>query len=458
MLVPAAIQPARPLPQHDESSYRSFLALKRNPLSWLMSLSMRYPIVEVRLGRRRLVVVHQPEHVQHILIKNARNYTKQTRGYQMIRKVLGNGLVTSEGDFWMRQRRIAQPAFHRKRLAMLGEGMVKATQEMVEGWGEAVARREVVEVNEAMMGLTLRIVGEALLGVDVTGASSQVGDAVEEVLEFVAVQTRSLPLTDALPTPSKMRFRRSKAVLDQVVQGIIDERRADDRDRGDLLSMFMAVQDEETGERMTDGQLHDEVMTMFLAGHETTAMTLTWTLMLLSQHPAERRRVVAELAEVLEGRAPTIDDLGQLPFLERVIKESMRLYPPVPMVARTVVDEDEIDGWRLNKDHYVVINTWATHRSPEYWDNPEGFDPDRFLPERFDAVPKLAYSPFSAGQRKCIGDNFAMMEARLVLATLLQQVELDLAVGQTIVPEAHVTLRPATGLKMRLGPAPRFGR
>ena len=438
----------RPLPIHTSKGLSSFRNIKRDTLGWLVDMSRRYEIVHAPVPFRDLVLVNRPDHIDHVLRARARIYGKGTRGYDIMRRVLGNGLVTSEGSFWMRQRRIAQPAFHKKRLDMLGEVMVEATRDMMSGWRSQGV--EEVELSQEMMALTLRIVGETLLSVDVTKESARVGDAVTEALAFVSGESRSLPWPEFLPTPSRKRFRRSKAILDEVVLGIIEERRRDGVDRGDLLSMFMAVQDEETGEQMDDAQLRDEVMTMFLAGHETTAMALTWTLILLSRHPTERRRLQAEIDEVLEGRSPGVEDLHRMPFLDRVLKESMRIFPPVPIIARMNTEDDLIDGWHVPTGSYLLISPYVVHRLPDVWENPEGFDPDRFLPERFEAVPKMGYIPFIAGQRKCIGDRFAMMEAALVLATMMQSAALDLVPGQRIVPEPDVTLRPRGGVSMSL--------
>jgi cytochrome P450 len=387
-------------------------------------------------------------------VRNHRNYAKQTRGYKMMRKVVGNGLVTSEGDFWKRQRRIANPAFHRRRIESWAKVMTEATEQMLRTWGPLREENSVVDIQAEMMALTLRIVGETLLSVDVTGESAEVGDAVTVAFEHIGRRTRT-PLTfpEWVPTPRNVRFNRAMATLNRVVGEIIAARRQSGEIGDDLLGMLMDTQDEETGERMNDPQLRDEVMTMFLAGHETTATNLTWTFYLLSKHPEVERRLRAEINEVLEGRTPTVGDLAQLGYLDRVLKESQRLFPPVPMVERIALDDDILDGFRIRKDSYVLLCTYATHRHPDFWENPDAFDPDRFLPERFESVPKNAFLPFSIGQRKCIGDRFATMEAKLVLATVLAHTQLTLQAGHLLKLDPSVTLRSANGMPMRVAAA-----
>ncbi len=398
-----------------------------------------------------LVFSRHPDHMRDVLVRGTpRFYGKDTRGYGMMRKVVGLGLVTSEGDFWKRQRRIANPAFHRKRIEGWADMMTTATEDRLASWAGTIASGDPIDIQAEMMALTLRIVGETLLSVDVTGEAAEVGEAVGVVLGQVGYRTRTpWSMPEWVPTPRNLRFKRALETLDRVVLGIIEERRASG-DGDDLLGMLMGMQDEETGERMTDLQLRDEAMTMFLAGHETTATNLTWTLYAISQHPEVERRLRAELDEVLGGRTPTVMDLGKLEYLDRVLKESLRLYPPVPMVARNALEDTELAGYHVPKDAYLILSTWSAHRHPDFWENPEAFDPDRFLPERIESVPRHAFMPFSLGQRKCIGDRFATMEAKLLLAMMVQGVRMALKDNHPIEFDANVTLRSKHGMPMVL--------
>ncbi len=429
-------------------------AMKRDFLSFQKGLFYRHgDAIRLKLKLVDLLFLNTPEMAHHVLVRNAKNYGKNTRGYDNLRQVLGNGLVTSQGDFWMRQRRIALPAFHHKRLAIMADKMVVAANDFAQRWSTQVGDEGMrLEMDEELARLTLRIICETMLSVDSEdGSMETVGHSVEVLLDQVLAETVGLALPRFIATPGRKRFKQALGELDDIVLGIIEERRKDgEQDHGDLLSMFMAVQDEETGERMNDVQLRDEIMTMFLAGHETTATALTWTLYLLARHPAERRLLIKELEETLNGEPVTFADLKRLPRLERVLKESMRLFPPVPNIARMAEDDDTIDGLSIKKGDYVIVSPNVLHRHPRYWDNPESFDSDRFLPERIKQVPRLAYIPFSAGQRMCIGNRFAMMEASLILATILPRLTFDLVPGHPIAADGKVTLRPRFGMPMRV--------
>ncbi|MCU0697459.1 MAG: cytochrome P450 [Myxococcaceae bacterium] len=417
--------------------------LQKNPLRVMERATLDYaPAVRLPLPIVDSLVVSDPALVEHILVTNSRNYVKQTRGYDMLRKVLGNGLVTSEGEFWKRQRRIAQPAFHRERLVAFGETMTRAATDMVDGWKPGVP----FDAAEAFMQVTLRLVGETLLSSDVTSEASAVGRAITVALEHLIHRTlHPFGAPEWVPTPRNLGFRRALRTLDDVVHGLIAERRKGGGPQGDLLAMLMEATDPETGEGMSDAQLRDEVMTIFLAGHETTANALAWTVMLLGRAPEVERQVLAELDAVLQGRTPTMGDVPKLPFLGMVLKESMRLYPPVWSLARRVVEREVVQGVTFEKGSLVFLCTFALHRHPGVWRDPEAFDPSRWAPGA-PPPPKGAYLPFSTGQRKCIGDTFATVEATLILATLLSRVHLELVPGQTFEPEPVITLRPKGGV------------
>ncbi len=428
----------------------SLPAVRRDPIRMFLEGFERYgDVVRFRFGPVVAHLVSSPAGVNHVLAESNRTYGKQTRGFKNLRYVLGNGLLTSEGEFWRRQRRIAQPAFHRQRIAGFGEAMVRAAAEATASL-EARAGT-VVDMHHEMMRLTLRIVGETLLAYDPSDDADEVGAALHFLLSIANLRsTRMLDLPRFIPTPQNRKFRRALATLDAVVLRMIAERRKKPGDRGDLLSMLMESRDAETGEAMDDRQLRDETMTIFLAGHETTANALTFTWLLLSRYPAAFRELRAELAQVLGGRRPTIDDLPRLVVTRRVLQESMRLYPPAWIIGRSVNGPDEIDGFEIPPRSIVFVSPYVVHRHPRLWEDPEGFDPQRFASE----PPRGAYFPFGGGPRMCIGNNFATMEAELVLSTMAQRVRPELVPGHRVVLEPSITLRPKYGMRMTIRPAP----
>jgi cytochrome P450 len=391
-----------------------------------------------------------PDHVQQILVDQHRVFTKRTRGYENLRLFLGNGLVTSEGDFWLRQRRIAQPAFHKKRIAGFASAMVKATEDLCAEWDRAAKDARAVDVSAEMMRLTLRIAGETLLSTDPSNRASVVSTALLTVLHEANDRMNALwspPLE--WPLPRNRRYLAAARELDDIVLGIIDRRRkgaAED----DLLQMLLEARDDVTGERMDDRQLRDEVMTMFLAGHETTSNALTWTFYLLSRFPSIARALHDEACAVLGDRPATAEDLPKLDLARRVLQEAMRLYPPVWIMGRSPSEDVEIGGFDVRARSLVFISQWVTHRHPAFWEDPEGFDPDRWLPERAKSMHRHQYFPFAAGPRMCIGAGFAMMEGQLVLATIARRFRLDLVSGRRVEPEPLITLRPRDGVHATL--------
>ncbi|MFP2962584.1 cytochrome P450 [Myxococcus sp. 1LA] len=422
--------------------------LQKDPLQLLQGQAREYgDVVRLNVGPAYLALVVHPDGVRHVLQDHARNYTKQSRGFTVLRELLGLGLLTSEGDFWLRQRRLAQPAFHRQRLAGFAATMVEATSELADMMEARADIGTAFNVAEDFTRLTLRIASLTMFGSDVSGAARDIREALGEVQVFAykrLIHPVLLPI--GLPLPAHRRFQRNVATLDRVVHGIIQTRRRDGGEHHDLLQMMMEAHDADTGERMSDAQLRDEVLTLLLAGHETTASALAWTTLLLSRHPGVRRDVEAELARELGGRQPTQGDLPRLALTRRVVDESLRLYPPAWSLSRVAAEEDVLSGFRIPKGTKVLLAPWVTHRHPRIWDNPEGFDPDRFLPEREQERPRFSWFPFGGGPRQCIGNQFALMELVLVLATLLQRVRLNLTPGQVIHSAAAITLRPRPGV------------
>jgi cytochrome P450 len=401
----------------------------------------------------RIYQVSSPAGVGRLLHDNHRNYSKDVATFGTLRLFLGNGLFTSDGDFWRRQRRLAQPAFHRRRVANFGALMTDATLAKLERWRTRVSQDRPLDVADEFMRLTMEVATLALFSTSVRGDIDKIGSAITTLLDDVTFRF-TFPFYPPLkvPTPRNRRFLAARATLDAIVYRIIAERRQRPDEHDDLLAMLMQARDEETGEGMSDRQLRDEVVTLFLAGHETTANALTWASFLLSTHVAVERRLRAEVDEALQGRVPTASDLPRLPYTRMVIDETLRLYPPAWITNRRAIEADAVCGYRIPADATVSISPYVTHRDPTLWENPEGFDPERFTPERSARRPHYAYFPFGGGPRQCIGKGFALMEATLVLALLTQRYELHLVPGRRGETEALATLRPRYGMWMAAHP------
>ena len=435
----------------------SALTMRDNAVNFFMEISKEYgDVVQFRLGPMTTFLIRQPEHIRHVLMDNARNYNKQTPGFQQLAKVLGYGLVTSDGELWKTQRRIIQPAFHRKRIEAFADAMIRATTEIVEEWKEHAGTGRVLDVDEEMMRLTLHIVGETLFGQGSTdGDAKSVAEAVTVVQSGVNKRIYQLfPLPLKIPTPHNIVMRNAIQTLDDVVLTMVRERRASGEVKHDLLGMLLEAKDEETGKGMSDGQLRDEVMTMFLAGHETTSNTMVWTWHLLSRNPDVQRKLYKEVSAVL-GKGPlTLDRLSELKYTRCVLMEAMRIYPPVWGFARMTVEDDVIGGYPIPKGAAVFMSQWVTQRMAEIWPNPEGFDPSRWEDDPLASLPKFAYFPFGGGARQCIGNNFAMMEATIILVIIVQSYRLYLQEGHSVAIEPLVTVRPKHGLHMTIEPQP----
>ena len=422
----------------------------RDPLSLFMSATRAHgDVVGFRMLHLKYVLLTNPVGIRHVLVENHKNYMK-SRNYAGLRVILGDGLVTSEGEIWRKQRRLAQPAFHRERIASFVRAMSECTSDMLARWDREHSGG-VVDVHAEMMRLTFRVVGRALLSRDLDGDASAIGKALTIGLRWANDYAESLvPIPLSVPTPRNLELRREMKRFDGLIHRMIAERR-EQGPKDDLLSMLLEARDEETGEPMSDALLRDELITMVSAGHETTANALSFALYLLSKHPEWARAVRDEADAVLGERASVgLDDVKKLATASMVIEETMRLYPPVWVFERRALEADRIGDFEIPKDATVGIAPFALHRSPSTWPNPEGFDPTRFAPSAKETRHKHAYLPFGGGPRTCIGNVFALTEATLVLAMIARRFRLDLLPGFDLALDPLVTLRPKGGLPMRL--------
>jgi cytochrome P450 len=469
---PAGLAPERALPgprTMRDVPMADLRELRRSPLGFMVLAARRYgDFVRYPLGSMAVYLAVHPDYVRHVLQDNSRNYSKDTFQYNLLRTVTGDGLLTSDGDMWRRQRRLEQPAFHRQRISAFSDLMVTACSEMLAGWEPKVRRGEPLDIAAEMMEVALKIVGKALFSLDIRGEAGGLAQDVLVVLDHIVARARTLSLVpDSFPTPGNRRFRGALARLDRFVYDIIAGRRrraaAGQSMPEDLLTMLMAARLEEdhgaalpagggadgfNGGSMSDRQLHDEVITLIIAGHETVASALTWTWYLLSMQPAAYRALRQELDRVLAGRVPTAADLPELAYTRMVFDEALRLYPPAWIITRKSLMADQIGPYRVPAGALVVLSPYVTHRMPQFWPNPEGFDPERFSDDQVAGRQRFAYFPFGGGPRLCIGNTFAILEAQLVLASVAGRYRLDLVPGQNVEPEPSVTLRPKHGLWM----------
>ncbi len=425
----------------------ALMQFRRDPIAYLRRAASECgDIVRLPLSRRPVYLINHPDLIKDVLVTHQKQF-KKGRGLEQIKRLLGEGLLTSEGDFHLRQRRLMQPAFHRQRIAAYGEAMTHYGVQMRGRWRNG----ETCDIHAEMMRLTLAIVGKTLFGAEVETEAAEIDGALTEVIGlFHLLQLPFSDLLERLPLPAVRRFRAARARLDATIYRLIAERRSAGEDRGDLLSMLLAARDEDDGGQMTDEQVRDEALTLFLAGHETTANAMTWTWYLLSQHPDAEARFHAELDAALTGRTPSVDDLPRLPFTRRVLSESLRLYPPAWIIGRRLLTDYATGGYTLAARSIVLPCQAVTHRDPRFWPDAERFDPDRWTPEAEAARPKFAFFPFGGGPRVCIGEQFAWMEGVLLLATLGQRWRLRLAPDQVVATQPIVTLRPRYGMRMRV--------
>ncbi|HYO92758.1 MAG TPA: cytochrome P450, partial [Pyrinomonadaceae bacterium] len=421
---------------------------RRDPLNYLQSMARQYgDIVFFKIGPQEVFFLNHPDYVKDVLVTHNQKF-KKGRALQKSKRLLGEGLLTSEGDFHRRQRRLAQPAFHRQRVASYAALMTDYARQTSERWHD----RETRDISEEMMRLTLAIVGKTLFDADVERDAQDVGEALTVIMDLFNMMLMPFSeLLEKLPLPQHRRFQKAREQLDAIIYRLIEERRRSGEDHGDLLSMLLLAQDEEERSGgMTNEQVRDEAMTIFLAGHETTANALTWTWYLLSQNPEVEARLHDELDTVLAGRLPEFSDVAQLRYTEMVLAESMRLYPPAWAIGRLTLDDYEVGGYRLPAGSLVLLSQYVMHRDSRYFPEPERFDPLRWRPEARESRPQYAYFPFGGGPRRCIGEGFAWMEGILLMAALAQRWRLRLVPGHPVKTQPVITLRPKHGMLMML--------
>ena len=425
-----------------------FPEFRKDPPLFLLNVARHHgDVAFFKMGSQKFYLLNRPEYVQDVLVTHNGKFQK-SRIMQRAKVLLGEGLLTSEGQFHLRQRRLVQPAFHRQRIAGYAAAMVECAERSAARWTSGETR----DISEEMMRLTLAIVAQTLFGTEVEEDADEIGRAMTDVLGMFNMML--IPFTEFLqkmPLPSMRRFERARGFLDKKIYSIINERRQSGDDRGDLLSMLLLAQDEQgDGGSMTDTQVRDEALTLFMAGHETTANALTWTWYLLSQHPDVERRLHEELRSVLAGGSPGFDDLPQLPYTEMVFAESMRLYPPAWAISRLAMQDHDIAGYHIPAGSLCMLSPYVMHRNPEYFPDPERFDPERWTPEAKDRRPKFSYFPFGGGPRMCIGERFAWTEGVLLLATIGQRWRMRLEPAQRVAHRAQITLRTRYGMRMQL--------
>ena len=426
----------------------SAVELGRSSMKFLTRCARQYgDIVYLRFFGTPICLLTHPNDIEYVFVKNPANFVK-SRDYRALKTVLGNGLLTNEGTAWQKQRKLVQPAFRHENTQRYADVMVRAATRMLDTWCEGETR----DIHQQMMALTLEIVAEALFGSNVSGHASGVEQALGVLMnQFEGMAGLAFLLPEKFPLPSTLRFKRCVAQLDKIIYAIIHERRTTRRRSNDLLEMLVRSQDEE-GSQMSDEQLRDEVMTLFLAGHETTANALSWTWYLLAQHPEIETRLFEELNKVLHGKVPTAADVARLPYTEMVVKESMRLYPPAWAVGRQAVGKFELGGYKFPAGTNIAILQWSTQRDARFFPDPERFEPERWSAEelRQNPLPRFAYFPFGGGPRVCVGAGFAMMEAILLLATMAQRFRMTLVPNRKVKLLPSVTLRPRNGIRMVL--------
>jgi cytochrome P450 len=417
-------------------------------IAFFMELTRKYgEIASFRLGPRRIFLISDPKLIEQVLVTDARHYIKHF-GARAYKPILGNGLVTSEGETWLRQRRLSQPAFLKQRVLAYAPLMAEITTQSLDRWQPGSA----VDIHLEFSEITSAIALKTLFNLDDPGDRDRFTTTLREVFDQISNRFHlMIALPRWIPSPANRRLNRGVKELFGVVDGFIAKGRARTEPGEDLLSRLLMAQDVD-GSKMPDDLLRDEMMTLYLAGHETTALTLTWSWYLISQHPEVEAKLVAEWNRVLGGRCPTPDDLPQLPYTDSVITEAMRLYPPVYLIGREATQDLELGGYRVKKGYTIFMSQWVNHRDPRYFPEPEAFRPERWDEGLAKKIPKYAYYPFGGGQRVCIGNTFALMEAAIILAAVGQRFRFTVDPDARIVPKPQITLTPAYGIPTTLLP------
>ncbi len=451
--------PHPPGPPWTTAAHNTFSFL-RQALDFLLEMRERYgDVVSVPTLVGPFTLIFHPDGVRHVLQENHRNYNKDVPDYHVLSLVLGKGLLTNDGGSWLKQRRLIQPALHRERVTAFGTLMTETTLRWTRRWetGSFIETDKPLALTQEMSSLTLSIVGKALFGTDLSAENEGLGRALTTVNHLLA-KAFYLPWILSLPTRERRRLHVARGALYTVVEEVIRERRRRRETHDDLLEMLLEARDEETGEGMTNEQVRDEVLTLLLAGHETTANALSWTFFLLARHPHVEARLQEEYQQVLNGRPAMSEDLSQLPFTRMVVEEAMRLYPPAWGLGRRALGNDKIGGYAIPEGAYVLVFPYVTHRHPAFWERPDAFDPERFSAKLSAGHHRFAYFPFGGGPRLCLGNQFALSEAQLILATILPRYQLRLLPGTAVIPEPLVTLRPRGDLLMTVRRRPEMQR
>ncbi|WP_437667484.1 cytochrome P450 [Sorangium sp. So ce1182] len=409
----------------------------------------------IDLGVTRLTALNHPRHAQHVLRDNARNYSKGGPLWEGARGIVGNGLPTSEGDFWLRQRRMIQPEFHRDRLAAMCDLMVQAIDDGMSGFSAAAAAGRPVNAERELPHITMKVILNTMFGSGITKEeTAAVGHAFRYANDYILLGLLIRSLPSWMPAPGRRRFAQAVKTIDEHVFRFIAQSRARTGRGGDLLTILLHMVDAETGEQMTDQQLRDEAVAMFIAGYETTAVAVAWALHLLVKHPEALRALVAEVDAALGDRRPSFADAARLPLTLAAFQEALRLYPPAYWIPRTAIADDEIDGFHIPAGSTVAVMSYVLHRHPDHWESPARFDPGRFTPERARGRHPLSFIPFGIGQRQCVGKEFALLEGQLILARVLQRFRLSAVPGRSPRMDVAATLRTAGGVWLGLEPRP----
>lgn len=451
----SAVQPSQfsdlPLPPA-VPLLEGYRLLRQSPPEALLQVARNYGDVVRWRGFQTIYCLNHPEYVRQVLTQAWPRYSKSTVDYRVVARTLGKGLVTNDGPDWARQRRLMQPVFANRAIDKFDTVINDMTAQLADRWASKRAD-QTVWLERDMSRVTFQVVSRTLFGADIDDAVDEMSDILHIVNQHPLRIASLLTLYPWLPVPSNRRFARVKARLDALVDGLVDQRLAQgDPGRGDIVDRLLAARDADSGEGMSRAQMRDELITLLLAGHETSATALVWTYHLLGQHPDIEARLVAELDRELGGRAAHSADLLRLPYLKQVVQESMRLYPPVWGIARRANEDAEFGGYRVPAGAYLSISMYALHRHPDYWPDADRFDPDRFDPKRNEQRHSYCYIPFSAGPRACIGASMAMLEIQLVLAQLLQRFRVKPVAGFKVVPEAVVTFKTRAGMPVTITP------